>query len=129
MFRLILSIIFGYLLGKERKKHDKAGGSRSLAIICMVSCLVSIISLEMSKYYMFDIMRLLQGTIQGMGILGMAIIFKDKGEIEGLTSASSIFLIIILGMAIGLGLFYYSIMGFILAFLLLESKYYFKQGE
>ncbi|MFA5048550.1 MAG: MgtC/SapB family protein [Patescibacteria group bacterium] len=126
MIKLLLSILFGWILGKERKHHHKSGGSRSLAILCMSACLVSIISLKMGEFYSFDIMRLLQGTIQGMGILGMALIFKNKGEIEGITSASSMFFIIILGFTIGLGLYYYAILSFILAYLILESKYWLK---
>jgi len=55
MFRLIIAAIIGYTLGKERKTHDKSGGSRTMALICMGSCLVAILSLEMSTVFNFDI--------------------------------------------------------------------------
>ncbi len=126
MIKLFLSILFAWILGKERKHHNKSGGSRSLAILCMSACLTAMLSLKMSEVYSFDLMRLMQGTIQGMGILGMALIFKNKGEIEGLTSASSMFFIIILGFIIGLGLYYYAVLSFILVYLILESKYWLK---
>lgn len=128
MIRLMLSLIFGYLLGLERKLHNNHCGSRSMALLCMTSCLVSILSLTMIKQYSFDIMRLLQGTIQGFSMLGMVLIFKTDKDIDGLTTAITLFFVIILGLVIGMGLYFYAFMSFILAYLLLESKYW-QQGD
>ena len=124
MFRLIISIIIGWILGRERKVHDKDGGSRTMALVCMSACLVSIISLDLHPSYNFDLMRLMQGTIQGIGFIGMGLIFKQKGQVEGLTTASLLFSVVILGFCIGLGYFLYSILGSFLIYLLLESKYW-----
>jgi len=124
MFRLIIAAIIGYFLGYERKKHDKSGGSRTMALICMGACLVAILSLEMSTVFDFDIMRLLQGAIQGVGFIGMGLIFKQKGQVEGLTTASVLFFVVILGFCVGLNYFFYSFLGTGVAWIILESKYW-----
>jgi len=129
MLRLIIAAIVGYTLGKERKNHDKSGGSRTMALICMGSCLVAILSLEMSTVFNFDIMRLLQGAIQGVGFIGMGLIFKQKGQVEGLTTASVLFFVVILGFCVGFNYFFYSFLGTIIALCVLESKYWRVNGK
>lgn len=124
MLRLIISAIIGYFLGQERKIHNKSGGSRTMSLICMGACLVSILSLEMSAIFDFDIMRLMQGAIQGVGFIGMGLIFKQKGQVEGLTTASVLFFVVILGFCVGLNYFFYSIVGAGVAWIILESKYW-----
>ena len=58
MFRMILATIVGYILGLERKRHDKSGGSRTMALICLGACLLAILSLELYSTYSFDFVRL-----------------------------------------------------------------------
>lgn len=126
MFRLILATIIGYVLGKERKKNDKSGGSRTMGIICMSSCLISIISLELNRmnYDDFNISRLMSYGIASIGFVGSGIIIQTKGQVEGLTSASVLFGLVPIGYCIGLNLYGLGIGSAILLYILLESKYF-----
>lgn len=124
MIRIILAILSGYILGYERKKKDKSGGSRTLAIIAMSACLVALISLDLVNTNSLNLFRLMQGFIQGVGFIGMGLIFKNKGHVEGLTTAASLLLNVVIGFLYGLGYFFYAILSTCLGLLILESKYW-----
>ena len=129
MFRLIMATICGYLIGLERKKHDKSGGSRTMALMCLSACIVAIISVELSKTHQLDILRLAQGTIQGIGFIGAGIIWHYKGETEGLTTAGILFTTILIGFLIGFNFWFYAILTSIIVYILGELKYWTNKGD
>ena len=133
MFRLLLSILIGVVLGKERKKHDKdGGGSRTLAIISLASCLIAILSLEISTAIqpaIHNFTRMMSYCIVGIGFLGSAVIKHTKNNIEGTTTASLIWASVPINFCIGLGFYLYGIVSAILVYLILESKYFFKKEK
>lgn len=126
MFRLILSAIIGYILGWERKHHNKdGGGSRTLALITMSACLLSVLSLELIKAeYIFDFVRMFSYSIAGIGFMGAGVIRQNSRKIDGTTTASLIWISVPIGFTIGLGYFYYAILTSILVYILLSSKYW-----
>jgi putative Mg2+ transporter-C (MgtC) family protein len=125
VFRLILSIIIGYILGSERKKQDKAGGSRTMALISASSCLLAILSLELVKAgFIFDFVRMFSYTMAGIGFLGSAVISHKGKTVEGITTAGLIWVSVPISFCIGLGYYFYGITTAILVYLILESKYW-----
>jgi len=126
MIRLLLSIVIGYLLGKERKRNEKAGGSRTMGIMCMSACLIALLTLKIGELEpaIHNFTRLMSYGIASIGFLGSGLIIQSKGHIEGLTSASTIFALMIIGYCIGLGFYFYGIFSAICIYLLLESKYW-----
>lgn len=131
MFRLILSATIGSLIGKERQRHnDSGGGSRTMAIICIASCFIAILSLEMVKSgYKFDFVRIFSYMLPAIGFIGMAMVNKTKTGVDGLTTASTLLVLLPIGFAIGLGYFFYGIITGIIVYIILESKYWKNQGE
>ena len=124
MIRLILAIIVGYCLGWERKKHDKSGGSRTMALICFTACFLAVLSKELYPYYSFDFVRLMAYLLPALGFLGMGIIHKTNKNVDGLTTSATLLALLPIGFALGLGYFFYSIIGSILIWVILESKYW-----
>lgn len=126
MIRLLISAVIGYCLGKERKKNDKAGGSRTMGIVCMSACLIAILTQEISGLNptVFNFSRLMSYGIASIGFLGSGIIIQTKGRVEGLTSASVFFGLVPIGYCIGLQFYGLGIGSAILLYLLLESKYW-----
>ena len=121
--KLCLAAIIGLVIGRERKRNDKPIGARTFAIICLSSCLLAIISLELSnRGYIFDFVRLISYSLPAIGFLGMGLIHKTSEGVEGLTTASTLFILLPIGFSIGFGLFLYGIISSILLYLLLESK-------
>ena len=129
MIRLILATLIGYFLGKERKKRDKAGGSRTMALMCLSACVVAILSLDLQALYHADILRLMQGTIQGISFIGMGLIVKNKGNVEGLTTASILFIVVLIGFLIGCKMYFYSFIVSGLAYVIGELKYWIDKGD
>ena len=122
--KLLMSSIMGFFLGRERKRHNKSGGSRTLAIVSLGGCLIAILSDTLTTTYDFNFTRLMAYSIAGISFIGNGIIVKTKNGVDGLTTASCLFVTLILSFCIGLGYYLYGAIGSILMFLLLESKYW-----
>lgn len=122
--KLLIAGMVGYFLGKERKRHNKSGGSRTLAIVSLGGCLIAILSDILVTSYNFDFTRLMAYAIAGISFIGNGIIVKNKNGVDGLTTASCLFVTLILSFCIGLGYYFLGIIGSIFIFLILESKYW-----
>jgi len=119
----------GTIIGSERKKHDKAGGKRTVAIVCLGATLMGILNLELmsfsglSELSRINIARIPAYTLVAIGFLGSGLITKTKQGIEGLTSASVLFSIVPIGIALGMGFYQLAGIASILLFTTLEMKY------
>lgn len=129
LLRLVLSMLFGGLIGIERGKKGRAAGFRTYMLVCLGATLSGILS-----QYIFvmlntkwshtatalsrsgDISRIGSQVIGGVGFLGAGSILTDKKEIRGLTTASGLWASACVGIAIGAG--FYEAVG--LAFLLIS---------
>ena len=115
LFRILLSILAGGVIGYERQHRVKVAGLRTHILISMASALMMIIS----KYAFFDVLadyahlgisldvsRVAAGIIAGMGIFSGGIVFIGKrGNVSGLTTAAGIWATIGIGMVIGAGMY------------------------
>lgn len=120
--KLILPIIVGYIIGRERKKNDKSGGSRTMALVCLsgaiIAFLTTIMNVEGAGYS-----RLMASGIQGIGFLCAGLIMQYKRHIEGLTTSATIFCLVPIGYLFGMGYISYGLILGVFIFLILESKY------
>lgn len=98
--RLILSVVFGGLIGLEREVVHKPAGVRTHMLVSLGSALFTIITLESLPS---GIDRIIAGIATGIGFLGAGTIFKSKSEVQGLTTAASVWTVAAVGIAIGLG--------------------------
>ncbi len=99
--RLMLAVLVGGAIGAERELRDKSAGFRTLIFICVGSTLFTIFSLTLSSQG--DPTRIAAGVVSGVGFLGAGVILRENGQIRGLTTASTIWLVAALGMGIGAG--------------------------
>lgn len=108
IFRLIIASLIGMVIGIERTKRRKSAGVGTFSIICITSCLLTLISA-----YGFgdstDVSRLIANIITAIGFVAGGVIFtvnnKDKVKVNGLTTGAEIFCVASLGIGIGLGLY------------------------
>jgi len=131
MFRLILATIIGYTLGKERKKNDKAGGSRTMAIVAMASCLIALLTQEIALLNpdTHNFSRLMAYGIASIGFLGAGIISHHGQDVDGLTTASTIWCLVPISYMIGLRCYFYGIVASLILYIILESKYWHQKGD
>lgn len=119
--RLILSLIFGFCLGFERKIRQHTVGIRTLILITTSSALLSILSAYMadSQIIKGDPTRITAAVITGIGFLGSGAIFRQGLNIRGLTSAAIIFCAAAIGLSCGAGLYIPSFITFAFALITL----------
>ena len=96
----------GALVGIERDLRRKPAGIRTQMFICMGSALFTIASGEIARA-MGDVSgtRIASNIVQGVGFLGAGAILRDRGGVSGLTSASTIWVMAAVGMAVGGGMY------------------------
>jgi len=101
IIKLLSSILIGGLIGFEREYRDKAAGFRTMILITTGSMLFTDLSLLIGGPD--DPVRITASIVTGIGFLGAAAILVDKGKVQGLTTASTIWLTATLGVAVGAG--------------------------
>ncbi|MGD9091840.1 MAG: MgtC/SapB family protein [Anaerolineales bacterium] len=115
VIKLLLALLAGGLIGAEREFHDKTAGFRTMTFICVGATLFTILSLEMGSAAN-DPVRIAASIVTGIGFIGAGVILRREGHITGLTTASTIWIVAALGMAIGGG--YYVVAGIVIALIM-----------
>ena len=113
MFRLILSMLLGMVVGAERKRKGQIAGIRTFALISMGACLAMLLSIYVPQVYLGlkngDPGRIAAQVITGIGFIGGGAMIHMKGAVRGLTTAAGIWMTAIIGMAVGIGMYLCSI--------------------
>ena len=114
--RIVMSIIMGSIIGFERRRADRPAGIRTMAMVCLGSCVFTLGSMFafIDGTMGWDASRV-SAAIPSAGFLGAASIWKgtkssDDGmhqvpEVHGLTTATSVWLSAAIGILCGGGLF------------------------
>jgi putative Mg2+ transporter-C (MgtC) family protein len=105
VYKALLAVAAGIILGLERELKDKAAGLKTITVICLGSALFTIVSYKVGVAD-HETTRIASYIVSGIGFIGAGVIFKDKLDVSGLTTAGIIWLAAAVGMAIGYGEFY-----------------------
>lgn len=113
MLKLLLSGVFGLLIGIERELKHKPIGLKTCVIISVSSCLLTDVSVTAAKAFAMmstnvrtDPMRLAAQVVSGIGFLGAgAILRRNNDVITGLTTAAMIWAASGVGIAVGAGFY------------------------
>jgi putative Mg2+ transporter-C (MgtC) family protein len=105
VIRILLSVVFGGIIGLERQYHYKPAGFATNTLICVGSALFTLMSLYSASLFGGDPARIAAQIVAGVGFLGAGSILREGNKISGLTTAASIWLSAAIGMAIGYGSF------------------------
>lgn len=93
-----LSFLSGTILGLEREMSHKPAGLRTQVLVNMGTTLF-IIAVQL---FGGEVSRLVANVLTGIGFLGAGVIWQQKGNVRGLTTAALIWVNGSLGVAIGL---------------------------
>lgn len=126
--RLTLAIVLGGLIGFEREAAGKAAGLRTHMLVALGSALFVLVPL-MAGMPVADMSRVLQGVASGIGFLGAGAIIKLNSEenIQGLTTAASIWTVAAIGVACGLGRESTAVVGTLFGLVILQVLYRLKK--
>lgn len=128
IIRLIFSVFVGGIIGYERERKRRAAGLRTHILVCVGATIISLLQIDignkaiaiieankdLSEIIKIDYGRLGAQVITGVGFIGAGAIVHTKGNIKGLTTAATLWVVACLGLSIGMGEYYISIFGAII---------------
>ena len=126
LLRLVISALAGGFIGMEREAKNRPAGLKTHILVTLGSALIMLISM-----YGFDGMgtnneggepaRLAAQVVSGIGFLGAGTILRNGNNIQGLTTAASIWVCGGIGLAIGNGYYFGGIATSIIVMITLKT--------
>lgn len=102
LIRILASLLLGGVIGYERERESQPAGLRTHIILVVGCCLAMMLSINLGATGS-DPARLAAQVITGVGFLGAGAIMRYGLNIRGLTTASTLWTMSIVGLAIGMG--------------------------
>jgi putative Mg2+ transporter-C (MgtC) family protein len=147
VLRLLVAVVIGGLIGYEREYKRRPAGFRTHVLVCVAAAVVSMIQLLIGESVMEQVLvndslkevlkvdygRLGAQVITGVGFLGAGTIIHLKGSVKGLTTAATIWTVACIGLAVGLGYYFLSLVSTLIIFITLiifkkfEGKFFYKK--
>lgn len=120
--RLVLAALLGGILGYERELKRRSAGMRTHMLVAVGAALFVLGPLQ-SGMSIGDMSRVLQGIVQGIGFLGAGAIMvrASRHQVEGLTTAASIWSTAGIGIMVGLGLEATAVLSAIIVLIILAA--------
>ena len=132
---MLLSVLIGGGIGYERQSQNRPAGFRTHILVCFGATVISIIQSyltqdiiniilqnpELGSAIKLDNTRMSAQVISGIGFLGAGTIMHEKGWIKGLTTAATVWVVGCIGLAIGYGYYWVSIVSGIVVVIILVS--------
>ena len=106
--RLGVSLLLGGAIGLERMIHKHPAGMRTFMLICIGSTLATLSSIYICQtntdLINGDPGRIAAQILTGIGFIGAGLILKTGDGVQGITTASCIFVTAAIGIAVGLAI-------------------------
>lgn len=107
--RLAISFVLGAIIGAERQFRRRDAGMRTFTLICMGSAAAMLISIWIPQSYPNflngDPGRIAAQVLTGIGFLGAGAIIQSHGSVHGLTTAACIWVMAVIGLSVGAGMY------------------------
>lgn len=100
-FKLILACVLCGLIGLEREYRQKAAGFRTHLLVGLGSTMFTLLSVH--GFGASDPSRVAAQIVSGIGFIGGGAILRHGLTVRGLTTASTLWLVASIGMAVGVG--------------------------
>jgi putative Mg2+ transporter-C (MgtC) family protein len=123
LFSLLLAVGLGGVVGIDREISHKPAGLRTHMLVCLGSCLFTIVSIGFNM----DPARIAAGIVTGIGFIGAGTIWAEKDKVQGITTAASLWATAAIGLATGLGDFPLASTVAFLVFLILALRHFMKR--
>jgi putative Mg2+ transporter-C (MgtC) family protein len=125
---MLVSTALGTVVGWERQIGRKPAGLRTHVLVCLGSTLFVLLTrhaadqaAELSGHLSIDPTRIIHGVITGVGFLGAGSIIRQEGNVHGLTTAASVWIVAAIGVAVGVHAYPLALTGTVLALVVLEG--------
>ncbi|MFT3732106.1 MAG: MgtC/SapB family protein [Hyphomicrobium sp.] len=103
IWRLVVAVLCGGLIGLERDLRRMPTGFRTMAIVSLGACVATLAAVRHGDTDGFS--RVAQGVLTGIGFLGAGVILQHGKirHVKGLTTAAAIWLTAAIGLLCGIG--------------------------
>jgi putative Mg2+ transporter-C (MgtC) family protein len=105
LISMLAAVVLGALIGLERELSNKPLGLRTNILICLGACIFTVASIQFGRLYEGSSDRIAAQIVGGVGFLGAGAIIRERGTVQGATTAATIWLVASLGVACGAGFF------------------------
>ena len=106
LLKLLLAAALGGVIGLEREAKHRPAGLRTNLFICMGAAMFTLLSDQIAGQHTGDHTRIAAQIIPGIGFIGAGSIIHARGDlVTGITSASTLFVVASIGMAVGGGFY------------------------
>ena len=119
ILRLAISIFLGALVGLERELAHKPAGLRTHILVSLGACLFTITSIY---YFSIDPARIAAAIVTGIGFICAGSIIATRGQLQGVTTAASLWTVAGVGLTVGAGAYILGLIAAFLTFLVLQFK-------
>lgn len=124
LIRLLISAALGAIIGFERERQNQPAGLRTHTILAIGATLAMTLSINIAMQFRDvvpngDPARLAAQVISGIGFLGAGAILRFGNNIRGLTTATSLWTLAIIGLAVGAGHFFAGVTATLLLLIML----------
>ena len=116
IFRLVLAVALGSLIGYERESKKRPAGLRTHMLVSLGAALFSMISVSFEQ----DPTRIAAGIVAGIGFLGAGSIISARQKVKGLTTTATLWIVAAIGLSIGTGFYVIGVVSAIMVFLILQ---------
>ena len=132
LLNIFAAFVGGSVVGLERSYNGRVAGFRTHALVAIAAASAMTVAyspgllagLAPGSTAAGDATRLAQGVMTGVGFLGGGVIFKEGANIQGLTTAASIWATAAIGLLCGIGLWPTGLAAAVLVLLVLTAMRY-----
>ena len=111
VFRLLLTVIGGALIGFNRTEHGRPAGLRTTMLVCLAASismiqanlLMNTVGKAGNSFIVLDLMRLPLGILTGVGFIGAGAILRKENRVLGVTTAATLWFVTVMGLCFGGG--------------------------
>jgi len=127
VWRTLLSIVVGFLIGLDRELRNKPAGMRTHILISLAAALFTLITFELHAQFTggesgtqtADPIRIIEAVTAGVAFLAAGAIIQSRGSVQGLTTGANMWLAGALGVACGAGYYAFALIGTVFALIVL----------
>jgi len=110
--RLLMTVVAGALIGLDRESRGHAAGFRTTILVGLAACvamveanlLLSLSGKAADSFGAADVLRLPLGILTGVGFIGGGAILKRGRLVVGVTTAATLWMVTVIGLCFGAGL-------------------------
>jgi putative Mg2+ transporter-C (MgtC) family protein len=116
IIRVLVAAVLGAAVGFERERDSQPAGLRTHIILVIGAALAMCLSINLAVKYGGDPARLAAQVISGIGFLGAGAILRIGFNVKGLTTATTLWSMAIVGLTVGYG---YYLIGIVITVIML----------